>query len=197
MRIVFLGPPGVGKGTQGSRLASHLKAAHISTGVMLRREVKEGTEIGEKVGSVLDAGELVSDALMIEIVNLRLNREDAQDRFLLDGFPRTIDQAEALDRYLANRGQELTAAILLVANKEEIERRLEARAKAEGRADDAKDTVAQRLEIYHDQTEPLVEYYDRIRKLYKVDGIGTIDEVFDRLLDVLQTATHAKESTSS
>ena len=134
---------------------------------------------------------------MIEIVSLRLSRDDATQRFLLDGFPRTIDQAEALDKYLANRGQDLTAAILLVANTEEIERRLEARAKAEGRKDDAKETVAQRLEIYHNQTEPLVGYYDRIKKLYRVDGIGTIDEVFTRLLEALRTASLSEESTSS
>lgn len=197
MRIVFLGPPGVGKGTQGSRLAAHLKAAHISTGDMLRHEVEQATDIGKKVSSTLAAGELVSDELIIELVNSRLGKVDALDRFLLDGFPRTIHQAEALDTFLGSRNQDVTAAILLVADKEEILRRLMARARAQGRSDDSPETVVQRLEIYHRQTEPLVGYYEQTGKLHRVDGVGTIGEVFDRLLLVLERATSARESTSS
>jgi len=198
MRIVFLGPPGVGKGTQGSRLATHLKAAHISTGEMLRHEVKQDTAIGKKVASILKVGALVSDELIIELVNLRLSKEDAHERFLLDGFPRTIHQAEALDDFLQKRNQQVTVAMLLVADKEEIMRRLMARAKAEGRADDTPDTVAQRLEVYHNQTKPLVGYYEKLGKLQRVDGVGTIGEVFDRLIKVLDSATSAAgESTSS
>ena len=142
MRIVFLGPPGVGKGTQGSRLATHLRAAHISTGDMLRQQVEEDSGIGKKVASILKAGELVSDELIVELVESRLSKEDATERFLLDGFPRTIGQAESLDSFLAKRNQEVTVAVLLVADKEEILRRLMARAKAEGRADDTPETVA-------------------------------------------------------
>ena len=198
MRIVFLGPPGVGKGTQGSRLATHLKAAHISTGEMLRHEVKQDTAIGKKVASVLKKGALVSDELIVELVNLRLSKEDAHERFLLDGFPRTIHQAEALDDILQKRNQQVTVAMLLVADKEEIMRRLMARAKAEGRADDTPETVAQRLEVYHNQTKPLVGYYEKLGKLRRVDGVGTIGEVFDRLIKVLDSATStAGESTSS
>lgn len=197
MRIVFLGPPGVGKGTQGSRIATHLKAAHISTGDMLRQEVEDGSEIGKKVSSILEAGKLVSDELIIELVELRLSKDDAKERFLLDGFPRTIFQAEALDSFLAKRNQEVTVAMLLVADKEEILRRLMARAKAEGRADDTPETVAQRLDVYHNQTKPLVGYYERLGKLQRVDGVGTIGEVFDRLLQVLDEATSASKSTSS
>lgn len=199
MRIVFLGPPGVGKGTQGARLATHLQAAHISTGVMLRSEVENRTNVGKKVSSVLDSGELVSDKLMIEIVQLRLERDDASERFLLDGFPRTIEQAEALDRFLSHRGQDVSAAVLLVADTKEIQRRLVARAEAEGRADDTPETVAQRLEVYHERTEPLVGYYDRLRKLHRVNGMGTIDEVFKRLIATLESAKtpeRSKESTS-
>lgn len=197
MRIVFLGPPGVGKGTQGSRIATHLKAAHISTGDMLRQQVEDGSEIGKKVSSILKAGKLVSDDLIVELVESRLSRDDAKERFLLDGFPRTIFQAEALDRFLAKRNQEVTVAMLLVADKEEILRRLMARAKAEGRADDTPETVAQRLDVYHNQTKPLVGYYEQLGKLQRVDGVGTIGEVFDRLLQVLDESTSASESTSS
>jgi len=196
MRIVFLGPPGVGKGTQGARLADYLQAAHISTGVMLRSEVQNQTEIGRKVASVLDAGELVSDKLMIEIVNLRLCRDDAQERFLLDGYPRTIEQAESLDEFLATRNQEVTAAVLLVADSKEIQRRLVARAKAEGRADDTPETVEQRLEVYHERTEPLVGYYERIKKLHRVDGMGTIDEVFQRMISRLDASEYAKQRST-
>ncbi len=197
MLIVFLGPPGVGKGTQGSRIATHLKAAHISTGDMLRQQVEDGSEIGKKVSSILEAGKLVSDDLIVELVESRLSQEDAKERFLLDGFPRTIFQAEALDSFLAKRNQEVTVAMLLVADKEEILRRLMARAKAEGRADDTPETVAQRLDVYHNQTKPLVGYYEQLGKLQRVDGVGTIGEVFDRLLKVLDESTSASESTSS
>ncbi len=189
MGIVFLGPPGVGKGTQAQRVSTHLGAVHISTGDILRQAVREKSEVGKKVEQVLAEGQLVGDDLMVEIVQERLSKPDAQGRFLLDGFPRTIAQAEALNVFLTRNGRPLPFAVLLNADSEEIARRLLARANQEGRSDDTPQTVAKRLEVYRNQTKPVVEYYEQRGRLVRVDGMGTMDEVFTRLcreLDALQ-----------
>ncbi len=182
MRIVFLGPPGVGKGTQGLRFSKYIKGAHISTGDILRTAVRDHTELGGKVAGMLDKGKLVGDRLMVDLIKDRLRLPDAVDRFLLDGFPRTLRQAEALEEFLKSRGSELTAVILLVADPAEIQRRLLARAKELGRSDDTPETIAHRLDVYQQRTAPLIDHYEKRGKLLRIDGMGSMDEVFARIV---------------
>ncbi len=193
MGIVFLGPPGVGKGTQCRRLAEHLGAAHISTGEILRQAVEDKTPIGERVAGILSAGKLVGDDLMIEIVSERLAQPDAAARFLLDGYPRTIVQAESLDKFLCGLDRQISNAILLVADDAEIQRRLLERAVREDRSDDTPETVAQRLAVYVRRTRPLVGYYEQQNKLRRVDGMGSVDEVFERICRALPSSDHAAD----
>lgn len=188
MRIVLLGPPGVGKGTQGLKLASRFNAAHISTGDMLRQIVRDDTPIGDRIRNVLADGQLVADELIIELVETRLSEPDGSS-FVLDGFPRTIKQAEALDLFLNGHNQSLTAAVLLTATDEELERRILARSETDGRSDDNAATIARRLQVYRNQTQPLVEYYERNNKLVSILSEGSIDSVFTIICDKLQVLT--------
>ena len=188
MGIVFLGPPGVGKGTQGVRLAERIGAAHISTGDILRAAVRADSEIGQQVAAVLERGELVGDDLMISIVCDRLQQPDA-NRFLLDGFPRTIPQAKALDRFLLERQRGVSSVVLLVADEGELQRRLLARAETNGRSDDTPNTIKERLRIYKEQTAPLVEYYSQSDRLLRIDGMGTMNEVFARICERIPSET--------
>lgn len=188
MRIVLLGPPGVGKGTQGRKLAERFEAVHISTGDMLRQTVRDRTPLGNRIRHVLADGQLVADGLIIELVEKRLAKPDGSS-FVLDGFPRTIKQAEALDQFLKDRDQSLTAAVLLTATDEELERRMLSRASTDRRSDDNIETIAKRLKVYANQTKPLVEYYDRHKKLVRMMSEGSIDNVFTTLCDKLQVLT--------
>jgi adenylate kinase len=175
-RILFLGPPGAGKGTQAAMLARALKVPHISTGVMLREAVAEGSELGKKVESVMAAGDLVSDELVVAIVDERLGRDDARCGYLLDGFPRNVAQAQALNDAVVDA---IGTVILLEADTDELVARLVKRADEEGRADDNEETIRRRLEIYQRETAPLVEHYGSA--VTRIDGVGTIDEVFSRI----------------
>lgn len=170
---MFLGPPGAGKGTQAAMLATALGVPHVSTGVMLREAVAAGTELGKRAKSIMAGGDLVPDDLVVAIVEERLARDDAACGYLLDGFPRNVAQARALTAALGDDSVEV--ALLLEVDEDEIVHRLMKRA-AEGRADDNEDTIRRRLEVYRQETEPMVATYGD--KVVAVDGMGAVDDVF-------------------
>ncbi len=180
-RIVLLGPPGAGKGTQAATLIDALGIPHVSTGDMLRAAVKAGTPVGRKAKAVMDAGELVSDEIVIGIAEERLSEDDAKQGFLLDGFPRTQAQAEALEVLLGRLGVELDCCLALTVDNEAVVRRLLKRAEIEGRADDNEDTIRERMRVYDKETAPLLEFYGSRDRLIEVDGMGSIDEVEERI----------------
>lgn len=181
MRLVLLGAPGSGKGTQATRLKSELGVPHISTGDMLRAAVAAGTPLGMKAKAVMDAGHLVSDDILLGMLEERLAQDDARNGFILDGYPRNLAQASALDELLAKIGQPLDAVVKLEVPNAAIIERCELRFAAEGRADDNPDTVRRRLGIYAEQTAPVAEFYARRGKLQVVDGVGDLDEVTARV----------------
>lgn len=176
-RILFLGPPGAGKGTQAAMLARALKVPHISTGVMLREAVAAGSTLGKQVKSVMEAGDLVSDDLVVAIVDQRLDEDDARCGYLLDGFPRNLAQASALNDAVVDA---IGTVLLLEVDMDELIARLLGRAQDEGRADDNEDTIRRRLEVYNAETAPLVDHYGDA--VLRVDGVGAIDEVFSRIV---------------
>ncbi|HMA98762.1 MAG TPA: adenylate kinase [Wenzhouxiangella sp.] len=186
MRIVLLGPPGSGKGTQAARLKDHLKVPHISTGDLLRAAVKAGTPLGLQAKAAMDAGELVSDELMLGLIEERLGQPDIANGYILDGYPRNLAQAEALDGVLARIGQAVDKAVALTVDEEQIVRRLAKRAAEEGRSDDTEAVVRNRLSVYRQQTAPVTGYYGERGLLIEVDGMGEIGEVTDRLLDAIR-----------
>ena len=179
-RILLLGPPGAGKGTQATLLANALHVPYISTGEMLRSAVAAGTELGRKAESIMAAGELVSDDLVVAIVDERLSEEDARCGYLLDGFPRTIGQAEALNDSVIDA---IGTVILLEADTDEVVQRLLKRAEDEGRADDNEETIRRRLEVYEADTSPLVGFYGDA--VLTINGMGTVDEVLSRIMIAL------------
>ncbi len=181
MRMVFIGPPGAGKGTQAERLVKTYKMAHLSTGDLLRAVRDAKTDVGLKADKFMSSGALVPDEIIVAIIAERLAKPDCRQGYLLDGFPRTIAQAEALDAMLAEKGTPLHVVLELRVPEEELFRRLAGR----GRADDAPEVIRQRLVAYRKQTEPLLEYYGRQGALKSIDGLGTVDEIFDRAKAVL------------
>jgi adenylate kinase len=181
MRIVFIGPPGAGKGTQAERLVARYELAHLSTGDMLRAARDAQTDVGRQADEYMSKGELVPDKIIVQIIAERLSQPDCQAGYLLDGFPRTIAQAEALDRMLGERNTPLDVVLELQVPEEELFNRLAGR----GRADDKPEVIRQRLVAYRRQTEPLLEYYEKAGLLKRVDGLGSVDEIFDRIKAVL------------
>lgn len=176
-RILLLGPPGAGKGTQAKLIAGALRSPHISTGDMLRAAVEAGTELGKQADSIMAAGELVPDGLMVSMVDERLAADDARCGYLLDGFPRNVAQAEALNDSVINA---IGTVVLLTVDTEEVVGRMLKRAEEQGRADDNEETIRRRLEVYEADTAPLVEFYSGA--VIEVDGMGAIDEVFSRIM---------------
>ncbi len=181
MRIVFLGPPGSGKGTQAKLLAERLKVPAISTGDMLRTAVREGTPLGLQAKAVMEAGELVSDDLMIGLIRERISQPDARTGFLLDGFPRTVEQAVALDGLLKGNEKRLSSVVNLSVPEAVLIDRLAGRSGQENRSDDRRETVLERLRVYRQKTEPLIEFYRRRGLLTDVDGVGEVSEIADRI----------------
>ncbi len=213
MRLILLGPPGAGKGTQAKRLIERYGIPQISTGDILRAAVREGTELGKKAKQYMDAGQLVPDEVVIGIIRERLKEADCAKGFILDGFPRTVPQAEALKGVLSDLGQALDHVVSIEVPDEDLVERLTGRRtcrtcgamyhvkfnppKQEGvcdkcggelyqRDDDREETIRARLKVYHDQTAPLVEFYTKEGLLRRIDGVGSVDEIYGRILGVLE-----------
>ncbi|HET6436338.1 MAG TPA: adenylate kinase [Xanthomonadaceae bacterium] len=185
MRLVLLGAPGSGKGTQAARLKEHLQVPHISTGDLLRAEVAAGSPLGLAAKEVMARGELVSDAILLGMLEERFARPDTERGFILDGYPRNLAQADALDGLLTRIGQPFDHAVQLEVPTELLVERIAGRAKAEGRADDSPESVRTRLQVYDSATAPVIEYYRQHGQLTVVDGVGTLDEVFNRIIEAI------------
>ncbi|HJC70286.1 adenylate kinase [Brachybacterium sp. EE-P12] len=184
-RLLIVGPPGAGKGTQAVRVAEELSIPAISTGDIFRANVSGQTELGVLAKSYMDKGEYVPDSITNDMVRSRLAEADARDGFLLDGYPRTLDQVEALDGMLAELGTELDMVLLLVVEQEEVVGRLVARGAEQGRSDDTEETIRRRLEVYAEQTAPLIDVYEQRGLVRRVDGMASIDEVTAALREAL------------
>jgi adenylate kinase len=191
MRLVLLGAPGSGKGTQAAMLKAELGVAHISTGDLLRAAVKAGTPLGQKARAVMESGRLVSDEIVLGMLEDRLAGTDAGGGFILDGYPRNLAQCEALELLLARLDQPLDIAVKIKVPAELLVERLAGRAAAEGRKDDTPETVRERLRVYSEQTAPVAEHFRDIGKLVMVDGVGDIDAVFQRILAALKVEAAA------
>ena len=185
-RLIFLGPPGAGKGTQAKRLSQACQVLHISTGDIFRTAVAMETELGKKAKFYMDSGELVPNELVLSLVEERLTAEDVESGWILDGFPRNVDQATFLDELLQRIDKPIDCVVNLEVPDEVIVSRLVQRGLQEGRSDDTEDTIRHRLEVYRNQTEPLIDFYRQRQKLISVDGNQPVDEVTSELAKVLQ-----------
>ncbi|MEY2955097.1 MAG: hypothetical protein RL530_698 [Actinomycetota bacterium] len=184
-RLLLIGAPGAGKGTQAVKLAETFGIPAISTGDIFRHNVKNETELGKLAKSFMDRGEYVPDSVTNDLVRDRLTHEDAKPGFLLDGYPRTADQVVELDSMLSDAGTQLDAVVLLTADTDEVVRRLLNRAIEQGRADDTEEVIRRRLEVYEEQTAPLINTYGARDLVVTVDGLGAVDEVTERILGAL------------
>ena len=185
IRILLIGPPGAGKGTQAALLAKHFGIPAISTGDIFRENVRNETPLGLEAKAFMDRGEYVPDSLTNALVRDRLNQEDAVNGFLLDGYPRTIDQVEELDDVLQETEKKLDVVVQLTAESEELLRRLSGRAEEQGRSDDTPDVIKRRLDVYEEQTAPLIDIYASRSLVAKVNGLGEIADVTKRIIEVL------------
>ncbi|MBL8016365.1 MAG: adenylate kinase [Ignavibacteria bacterium] len=182
MYLIILGPPGAGKGTQSILVAEKLKLKHLSTGEILRQAVTDGTELGLKAKEVMDSGNLVSDEIMVGIVKDAISNEDAKKGFILDGFPRTLEQARELDKIMDSLGYDALRVINITLDDEELMRRMLGR----GRKDDTEETIKNRLKVYKEQTSPVKEHYSSKSAVFDIYGIGSISEINDNILAVLK-----------
>jgi adenylate kinase len=185
LRLLLIGPPGAGKGTQAARLSAAYDIPAISTGDIFRENVKNGTELGVQAKTFMDAGQYVPDSLTNDLVRDRLQQPDAADGFLLDGYPRTLQQVGELDDILGVSGTSLDAVIVLEADTDEVVRRLLKRSEEQGRSDDTEEVIRKRLDVYAEQTAPLVEVYAARGLVVTVDGLGEIDDVTGRIIAAL------------
>jgi adenylate kinase len=185
IRLLLIGPPGAGKGTQAAQLAQHFEIPAISTGDIFRENVRNQTLLGVEAKGFMDRGEYVPDTLTNALVRDRLNKEDAQRGFLLDGYPRTIDQVTELDYILQENGKKLDVVVQLTADGDELLRRLSGRALEQGRSDDTPDVIKRRLDVYEEQTAPLIDVYVSRGVVAKIDGLGEITEVTARIIEAI------------
>ncbi len=185
MRLIIMGPPGAGKGTQAKFVAEHFGIPAISTGDIFRANVSRGTPLGLEAQRFMDAGEYVPDEVTNLMVRARIDEPDAVRGFLLDGYPRTLDQVEELDGMIAFTGHRLDAAVVLTVDQDELVARLLQRAQSEGRADDTEDVIRRRQEVYAEQTEPLIEVYRTRGIVHEIDGMGVVEDVTKRIFDAL------------
>jgi adenylate kinase len=185
MKLLLMGPPGVGKGTQAERIREELNIVHLSTGEILREEVKLQTNIGKEAIQYMDKGKLVSDQILIEIVKERISKKDCHHGYLLDGFPRTLPRAEGLEIMMHSLNHNLDCVISLIANKDELIERLIKRGEEAGRSDDTSNIIRNRQNIYWAQTAPLIDFYHDKGLLIEVDGLGEIPEITQRIINVL------------
>lgn len=184
--IIIFGPPGSGKGTQSSRIAEKFNVKHISTGDILRSEVKQQTELGKKAQALMEKGELVPDDLLIKILHSVIEKNADAAGFIFDGFPRTIVQAEALDDLMNSINDSIDVVVSLDVPDNEVVGRLLKRAEIEGRKDDNKETIQNRLKVYKEQTAPLLAYYLKQNKLEGINGVGSVDKIFDDIVSCLE-----------
>ena len=184
--LILFGPPGAGKGTQAVKIAEKFKWVHVSTGDILRAEVSQGTPLGLKVKSVMEAGHLVSDELLIEIMESVFVKHREAKGFVLDGFPRTLNQAQELDKMLHKLGHPVSLVLALEVNEEELVKRLLKRAIDQGRKDDTEEVIKNRLVQYHAHTKPLIDYYKEKKMFKEVFGEGTIEDIFNKLCSVIK-----------
>ena len=192
IRLLLIGPPGAGKGTQAAELAKYFGIPAISTGDIFRENVRNETELGLKAKAYMDRGEYVPDSLTNELVRDRLNKPDAQDGFLLDGYPRTIDQVEELDQILHDADKKLDAVVQLTADGDELLRRLSGRALEQGRSDDTPEVIKRRLSVYEEQTAPLIDVYVSRGAVSMIDGLGDVSEVTGRIIEALSARGFSK-----
>ena len=185
--LILFGPPGSGKGTQSARIAEKYKLVHTSTGDIFRKEISNGSPLGLKVQSIIEKGELVPDDLLVDILRSALQRAEAGNinGFVLDGFPRTIRQAQDLDKLLKEKGESVSLVLALDVDEEEVVTRLLKRARLEGRKDDTEEVIRNRMNVYHSQTRPLMEYYDKQGKFNSLHGVGSVDDIFARICKVI------------
>jgi adenylate kinase len=190
MKLILLGPPGAGKGTQAQRIASTFAIPQLSTGDMLRAAVAQGTKIGKKAGPLMDAGKLVPDDVVVGVIAERIEAPDCKNGFILDGFPRTVKQAEALDQMLRKKKTGLDVVIEIRVDETELFNRIETRIKQAGaagaRADDNPETLKKRIAVYNEQTAPLIPYYQKTKKLKVVDGMKPVEEVWAQIETILK-----------
>ena len=184
--FILFGPPGAGKGTQATNMVEKYNLHHISTGELLRKEIAAGSELGKQAKALIENGSLVPDEVVEGMIENEFKTVKGCDGFLLDGFPRTLAQADALDAILAKNGEAVTATVSIMIPDSMIMERIKGRALKEGRADDAsEDTINNRIKTYHDQTEPLIDFYKKSGKYNEIDGVGSIDEIRDRINNVM------------
>jgi adenylate kinase len=188
MRLLILGPPGAGKGTQAARLAAHYGIPAISTGDIFRSNIADGTPLGQKVKAIVDAGDYVPDSITNELVRDRLAQPDTEAGFLLDGYPRTRAQVDELDGMLAERGQSLDRVLELVVEPDVVVQRLLERAATQGRSDDTEDVIRNRQKVYAEETAPLIDVYGGRGLLVRVDGLGPVETVSDRVVAALDAS---------
>jgi adenylate kinase len=186
LNIVLFGPPGSGKGTQSEKIIEKYKLVHISTGDLLREEVAARTELGVRAKAIMDSGELVSDDIVIGMIRKKVEANIQGPGFIFDGFPRTVEQARELRNLLTDHDQEVTVMISLEVPREELVKRLLKRGEETGRSDDNMETINNRIDVYNKQTLPVAYYYEKMRKHEKVEGTGSIDKIFGRIVRVIE-----------
>ncbi len=186
LNLILFGPPGSGKGTQSEKIIDKYDLVHLSTGDILRNEIKNKTELGKRAEDIMKKGELVSDDIVIGMIRNKIRDNRDAKGFIFDGFPRTVAQAEALDRVMDDFDQSISGMISLEVPKEELVDRLLKRGKESGRSDDTLEVIENRINVYEEQTRPVAGYYEKQGKYYPVDGVGSIDEIFDRIVSAIE-----------